>query len=270
MERDVLEPAIRDCDVVFHLASAVGVKLIMERPIETIENIFNSTEVVFRYSARYRRKILLTSTSEVYGKSEAVPFKEDGDRVEGPTNLHRWAYASAKALDEFLALAHFKTSGLPVVVMRLFNTVGPRQASQYGMVLARFVEAALLEHPLLVYGDGRQSRCFCHVADVVMALERAVNTNNCNGEVINIGNDEEVSIEELAKRVIAATGSKSQIQYVPYEKAFPGGGFEDMRRRIPDLVKAKRLLGWAPTRNLNQIIADTVCERRHRFNVGKE
>lgn len=267
MEKEVLEPAVRDADAVFHLASAVGVKLIMERPVETIESIFNSTDVVFRSAARYRRKILLTSTSEVYGKSNDVPFREDGDRIEGATTMHRWAYASAKALDEFLALAHYKTSGLPVVVLRLFNTVGPRQSAQYGMVLARFVEAALLGRPLLVYGDGAQSRCFCHVADVIAALTRAINSKECEGEVINVGNNVEVTIKELATKVVAATKSKSVISFVPYEKAFPGGGFEDMRRRVPSLEKAKRLLDWAPSRNLDTIITDTVMECRNRLNL---
>jgi UDP-glucose 4-epimerase len=264
LECDLIEPLVREADVVFHLASAVGVKMIMEKPVETIETTFHGTDVVLRYASRYRKKVVFTSSSEVYGKSENVPFCEDGDRLEGPTTLHRWAYACTKALDEFLVLAHYKTSGLPVVVVRLFNTVGPRQSSQYGMVIPRFVEAALQGQPLLVYGDGSQSRCFCHVADVVRALDAVAVEAKCVGNVINIGNAEEVTIDDLARRVIKATASPSKIQHVPYEQAFPGGGFEDMRRRVPSLERIREWTGWRPLKTLDEIIRD-VAEDRRRY-----
>jgi len=267
LDRELAEPLIRDVDGVFHLASAVGVRLIMDRPVEAIETIFQGTDTVLRFAARYRRKVLLTSTSEVYGKSEDLPFKEDGNRVEGSTNMHRWAYACAKALDEFLVLAHHKTSRLPVVVTRLFNTVGPRQASQYGMVLPRFVEAALMGQPLTLYGDGMQTRCFCHVADVVEALVLAMESTRCDGEVINVGSNQEISIKALADLVIARTSSRSPVMRIPYEQAFPDGGFEDMKRRVPSLEKVGHLLNWRPKRNLDDIISDVVEEKRRRLHV---
>jgi UDP-glucose 4-epimerase len=267
MECDLIEPLIREADTVFHLASAVGVQLIMEKPVETIETTFHGTDVVLKYASRYRKKVVFTSTSEVYGKSENVPFSEDGDRLEGPTTLHRWAYACSKALDEFLVLAHYKKSGLPVAVVRLFNTVGPRQSSQYGMVLPRFVEAALLGRPLLVYGDGKQSRCFCHVLDVIVALEAVAENDACVGKVINVGNNEEVTIGELAKTVVRITGSKSQIQHIPYDQAFPGGGFEDMMRRVPSIERIRTLTGWKPGRSLDEIIRDVVSDKRRYFGI---
>lgn len=257
----LLEPLVRDCDAVFHLASAVGVQLIMDRPVETVETIFLGTDNVYKAAARYRRKVLLASTSEVYGKSAQVPFCEDGDRLEGPTSMHRWAYACAKALDEFLALAHYQTSSLPTVVVRLFNTVGPRQSSQYGMVVPRLVERALRAEPLLVYGDGMQSRCFTHVADVVEALLLVMAEPECEGKVINVGSDEEVTILELARRILSVTGSASRVQLITYEEAYPGGGFEDMRRRVPSLERIRRLTGWTPRRRLNDIITDVVRDR---------
>lgn len=268
-ESDLLEPLVRDADMVFHLASAVGVQLVMERPVETIETTFHGTDAVMKFASRYRKKVVFTSTSEVYGKSEDVPFCEDGDRLEGPTTLHRWAYACAKALDEFLVLAHHKKSGLPVVVVRLFNTVGPRQSSQYGMVIPRFVEAALLGRPLLVYGDGTQSRCFCHIGDVVRALTLVAQKEACIGKVINVGNDEEVTIEALARLVIKTAGGRSEIQKVSYDQAFPGGGFEDMQRRVPSLKRVAELTGWKPRIPLEAIVADVVKDRREYLGLGK-
>lgn len=268
LENGLLEPLIRESDMVFHLASAVGVKMIMEKPVETIETTFGGTDIVMKYASRYRKKVIFTSTSEVYGKSKDVPFSEDGDRLEGPTTLHRWAYACAKALDEFMVLAHYKKTGLPVVVVRLFNTVGPRQSSQYGMVLPRFVEAALQGQPLLVYGDGKQTRCFCHVRDVVRALECVSRVDACVGKVINIGSDEEVSIEDLAKRVVALAKSQSPIHYVSYEQAFPDGGFEDMRRRVPSLKRIQELTGWRPEYSLDQIILDVIEDKRRYLGIN--
>ena len=257
----LMEELIRDTDRVYHMASAVGVKLIMERPVKTIETIFRGTDVVLGFCSRYRKRVLIPSTSEVYGKGASVPFKEDDDLLTGATDKHRWAYACAKTLDEFLALAHFKETRLPVVVVRLFNTVGPRQTGQYGMVVPRFVHAALKNEPIQVHGDGTQSRCFGHVHDIVEGLAKLLDDPKCFGQVINLGNSEEVSIKGLADRAIALTGSKSEIQFIPYEEAY-GDGFEDMRRRVPSLDKAKRLIGYQPTRSLDDIINDVAKEFR--------
>ncbi len=268
LEKDLIEPIVREVDAVYHLASAVGVRLIMDRPIETIETTFHGTDVVLRYASRYRKKVLFTSSSEVYGKSEDVPFREDGDRLEGPTTLHRWAYACTKALDEFLVLAHYKTTGLPVVVVRLFNTVGPRQSSQYGMVIPRFAEAALLHQPLTVYGDGGQKRCFCHIDDVTCALDLVMTKAECTGKVVNIGSDEEVTIALLAERIIDAAKSKSKIHFIPYEQAFPDGGFEDMKRRMPSLERIKKLTGWSPKKKLQDVIRDVIADRRQYLGIS--
>lgn len=202
LHTELVERLVRECDQVFHLASAVGVKLIMEHPVQTIESIFQGTDAVLNVAARYRKRFLLTSTSEVYGKSCDIPFREDGDRLEGPTHKHRWAYAAAKALDEFLALAHWKESRLPVIVVRLFNTVGPRQSGQYGMVLPNFVQAATTGGEIIVHGDGAQQRCFCHVKDVIEALAGLMNSPQAPGGVFNVGSTREISIRELAELVI--------------------------------------------------------------------
>ena len=257
----LMEELIRESDRVFHMASAVGVRLIMEQPVKTIETIFHGTDVVLGFCARYRKRVLIPSTSEVYGKSTQVPFAEDNDIIKGSTSKHRWAYACAKELDEFLALAHWKESRLPVAVVRLFNTVGPRQTGQYGMVVPNFIKAAVRNEPLIVHGDGEQSRCFGHVSDVVEALTKILETPACFGQVMNIGNPEEVTIKRLAEKAIEMTGSTSEIRYIPYEEAY-GEGFEDMRRRVPSLEKAKRLIGYQPTRTLNEIINDVAEEFR--------
>jgi UDP-glucose 4-epimerase len=263
LEENLVSETLHGCDIVFHLASAVGVKLIMERPVHTIETIFRGTDVVLNLAARNHMRVLLASTSEVYGKSDNVPFEEDGDRLEGPTSKHRWAYACAKALDEFLALAHWKESRLPVIVARLFNTVGPRQTGQYGMVVPNFVGRALENEPLVIHGDGRQSRCFAHVLDIVDALVALVDTADAYGQVINVGTDQEVTIRELAERVVQATGSASEIRHQSYEAAY-GEGFEDMRRRVPSLVKLKRLVGKVPQRTLDEIIRDVAGHLRNQ------
>ena len=257
-DETLVHEAVTQCDVVYHLASAVGVRLIMEKPIETIDTIVTGTQVVLRLANRYRKPTLLTSTSEVYGKSSSVPFQEDGDRLEGPTTKHRWAYACAKALDEFLAMAYWKTSSLPVTVVRLFNTVGPRQTGQYGMVIPNFVRQAQLNKTIQVYGDGAQSRCFCHVSDVVNALVALTDCQPAFGEVINIGSTEEISITALAQRIVSELKSQSQIEHVPYEQVF-GEGFEDMHRRLPSIEKAKRLVGWTPQKSLSDIIRDVAA-----------
>ncbi len=252
---DVVERCVLECSSVYHLASAVGVQLVVDEPVKTIETIVNGTDIVLKACARYRRPVLLTSTSEVYGKGTKIPFSEGDDCVMGPTTTRRWAYACAKALDEFLALAHWHQSRLPVVVARLFNTVGPRQTGRYGMVVPRFVAQGLKGEPLTVYGDGEQRRCFAHVADVSAALVSLMKQPKAFGQVFNIGNDEEVSILALAERVRLLTGAKSTIRLVPYGEAYTAG-FEDMMRRVPDLSKIHALTGYRPTRNLDQILHD--------------
>ena len=261
LHAELVEMVVRECDQIFHLASAVGVKLIMERPVQTIERIFQGTDAVLNVAARFRKRFLLTSTSEVYGKSEAIPFREDGDRLEGPTHKQRWAYAAAKALDEFLALAHWKESRLPVVVARLFNTAGPRQTGQYGMVLPNFVTAALAGREIIVHGDGSQQRCFCHVKDVVEALVALMECPQAAGEVFNVGGTHEVTIRQLAELVVQKTQSTSPIRFVPYEQAF-GDGFEDMQRRLPCTQKIRALIGWQPRLSLEQVIDDVIAEQR--------
>ena len=262
----LMEELIRESDRVFHMASAVGVKLIMEHPVKTIETIFRGTDVVLGFCSRYRKRVLIPSTSEVYGKSTQVPFSEDNDILKGSTSKHRWAYACAKELDEFLALAHWKETRLPVVVIRLFNTVGPRQTGQYGMVVPNFIKAALENRPIPIHGDGNQSRCFGHVLDIVEGLAKAIETPACFGQVMNLGNSEEVSIKGLAEKVVKMTGSQSKIEYIPYEVAY-GEGFEDMQRRVPDLEKAKRLIGYQPTRTLHDIITDVTNEFREKLKT---
>ncbi len=252
-DRTLIEQEVPRHDFVYHLASAVGVKLIIDRPVETVQRIVRTTDTLLDVAARYRRPLLLTSTSEVYGKSDVVPFQEESDVVMGPTSKRRWAYAGAKMLDEFLVLAHHYQSSLPVFIVRLFNTVGPRQSGQYGMVLPRFVSAALSGEPLEVYGDGTQQRCFCCVFDVVDALLRLRNEPKAIGKVINLGSNEEVSMMSLAKRVVERCGSKSSIVLIPYEQAY-GPGFDDMKRRVPDLLRAKEILDWEPRTSLNEII----------------
>lgn len=259
LNEKLMEELIRETDRVYHMASAVGVKLIMERPVRTIETIFRGTDVVLGFCSRYRKRVLIPSTSEVYGKGATVPFKEDDDLLTGATDKHRWAYACAKTLDEFLALAHWKETRLPVVVVRLFNTVGPRQTGQYGMVVPRFVHAAIKNESIFVHGDGTQSRCFGHVHDVVEGLVKLLDNPACFGQVINLGNSEEVSIKQLADKAIELTGSSSEIQFVPYDEVY-GEGFEDMRRRVPSLDKAKKLIGYQPTRSLADIINDVAGE----------
>jgi UDP-glucose 4-epimerase len=265
LHTEVVEMVVRECDQVFHLASAVGVKLIMERPVQTIESIFQGTDAVLNVAARYRKRFLLTSTSEVYGKSEDIPFREDGDRLEGPTHKHRWAYAAAKALDEFLALAHWKESRLPVVVVRLFNTVGPRQSGQYGMVLPNFVTSALAGRELLVHGDGTQQRCFCHVKDVVTALAGLMESPQAAGEVFNVGSTFEITIRQLAELVVRRTQSSSPIRLVPYQQAY-GSGFEDMKRRVPSTKKIHSLIGWQPCLSLEQIVDDVIADKRNSLD----
>jgi len=266
----LLEREVPKHNFVYHLASAVGVKLIIERPVETVQRIVRITDVLVDVCAKYRKPLLLTSTSEVYGKSAVLPFREENDVVMGATSKRRWAYAAAKMLDEFLVLAHYYQSQLPVYIVRLFNTVGPRQTGQYGMVVPRFVSAALQNKPLEIYGDGQQKRCFCSVFDVVDALlsfsQMHLSGKGAElvGQVINIGSNEEISISELAEQIIQLLDSKSAAVLIPYEEAY-GPGFDDMRRRVPDISRAKNLLGWQPKTPLDEIIrriADSIVKER--------
>jgi UDP-glucose 4-epimerase len=244
-------------DVVFHFAAAVGVKLIVEQPVHTIETNVHGTEVVLKHANKKRKKVIIASTSEVYGKSADVPFREDADLVMGATVKHRWAYACSKAIDEFLALAYYKERGLPVIIVRFFNTVGPRQTGQYGMVLPSFVQQALSGAPITVFGDGTQSRSFTYVGDVVDCLLKLVNEPKAVGQVFNIGNREEVTILKLAEIVKELAGSTSAIEFVPYDKAYEEG-FEDMPRRVPDLTKVHQLVGYEPKVQLNEIITRVI------------
>lgn len=260
-DQELVRSEVQRHDLVYHLASAVGVRLIIEQPVKTVETIVQTTDTVLNACARYRRPMLMTSTSEVYGKSKAVPFRECDDVVMGPTEKRRWAYACAKALDEFLGLAHYYESNLPVYIVRLFNTVGPRQASQYGMVLPNFVRQALYGEPLTVFGDGTQRRCFCSVHDVVNGLIRLPHVSEGAGKVVNLGSQEEVSILELAQRVISLSGSDSEIRIIPYDEAY-GPGFDDMMRRVPDISRAKELIGWSPGHRLDEIINEQIEYQR--------
>jgi UDP-glucose 4-epimerase len=253
----VLAGLVDDVDVVVHLAAAVGVRLVVDRPVHAIETNVHCTEVVLEQADRYRKPVLIASTSEVYGKSEALPFKEDGDLRLGATDKARWAYACSKAIDEFLAMAYWRERDLPITVVRLFNTVGPRQTGRYGMVIPRLVGQALAGEPLTVYGDGSQTRCFCHVADVVQALLGLINDEDAYGNVFNVGATDEISVLDLARRIIDVTGSHSEIAFTPYDTAY-GKGFEDMYRRVPDIAKVQALIGWSPTRPLEVIIGDVV------------
>jgi len=251
--RQLLAELVDDADVIVHLAAAVGVKLIVESPVRTIETNVNGTQMVLETACKKRKLVVTASTSEVYGKNTNVPFREDADLVLGPTTKGRWSYAASKALDEFLALSYWKEKKLPVIVVRLFNTVGPRQTGRYGMVLPNFVNAALENKPIGVYGTGKQSRCFCDVRDTVEALLRLMDTPRAVGEVVNVGNTEEVSIEALAQLVKERTASSSAIEFIPYDQAYEPG-FEDMLRRVPCVDKLQALTGFRPATPLTEII----------------
>ena len=260
---------IDQCDVVFHLAAAVGVKLIVESPVRTIETNVRGTEVVLKQANKKKKKVLVASTSEVYGLSNDVPFREDGNLVMGATTKGRWSYACSKAIDEFLALAYWREKKLPTVVVRLFNTVGPRQTGQYGMVIPTFVRQALAGRPITVYGDGSQTRCFGYVKDIVGALVKLMDNEEAVGQVYNIGSNEEVSIMGLAERVKELTGSKSEIVRVPYDEAYEEG-FEDMPRRVPDISKIGALVGFKPTMALDGILQSVIEYYSGRQSDGRD
>jgi UDP-glucose 4-epimerase len=261
MNEPVLAEMVDQCDVVYHLAAAVGVRLIVESPVRTIETNVRGTEVVLTHAAKKQRTVVVASTSEVYGKSDAVPFREDGDISLGATVKHRWAYACSKALDEFLALAYWKEKRLPVIIVRLFNTVGPRQTGRYGMVVPNFVRQALAGEPITVFGDGTQTRCFTYVGDVVGALLAIVGRKEALGSVYNLGNTEEISMWALAERVKKLAGSPSPIVTVPYDQAYESG-FEDMPRRVPDIRKIHDLIGYRPKYSLDEILRIVIESHR--------
>ncbi|NOZ21372.1 MAG: NAD-dependent epimerase/dehydratase family protein [Planctomycetes bacterium] len=241
----VMDRLISDCDLLYHLAAAVGVKLVVHQPVHVIETNILGSETVVRVANRYRKRVVLASTSEIYGKSEKTPFKEDDDRLLGPTTRSRWSYSCSKAVDEFLALAYHKEKGLPTVIVRFFNVVGPRQTGRYGMVVPRFVHQALADKTITVYGDGLQSRCFCHVKDAVRSVAALAECAEANGQVFNLGSDEEITILDLAKKVVEMTESKSKIKLIPYDEAYEEG-FEDMRRRVPDISKIRKVVAHKP------------------------
>jgi UDP-glucose 4-epimerase len=255
--QSVMAELVDRCDYLVHLAAAVGVKLIVESPVNTIETNIYGTEIVLQLANKKKKKVIIASTSEVYGKNDEVPFKEDADMVLGPTTKGRWSYACSKAIDEFLALAYYKEKKLPVVIARLFNTVGPRQTGRYGMVVPTFVQQALRGHAITVYGDGTQTRSFTHVKDVVKALIGIAYHAEAVGQVFNIGNNKEISIEALAKRIREKTSSSSEIVYIPYDQAYEEG-FEDMLRRVPDITKINRLIGFAPEAGIEEIIDSVI------------
>ncbi|NLO43370.1 MAG: SDR family NAD(P)-dependent oxidoreductase [Candidatus Cloacimonetes bacterium] len=253
LDRDLMEKLISKCDQVYHLAAAVGVKYIIENPLLMLKTNINGTDNVLELCNKYKAKALIASTSEIYGKSDKVPFSEQDDRLLGSTHISRWGYSCSKAIDEFLALAFYREKRLPVVIVRLFNTVGPRQTGQYGMVVPKFIKAALLDQPLVVYGTGKQTRCFADVSDVVDAFVKLMNTPKCEGEIFNIGSTEAISIEDLAKKVKEMCKSKSKIEYMSYEAAFEEG-FEDMMNRKPDISKIHEYIGYEPKHSLEDII----------------
>ncbi len=263
----VMDRLVSECDLIFHLAAAVGVQRIISEPIETIETNIGGTEVVLKAARRYRKKVLIASTSEVYGKGVRIPFTEDDDSLLGPTIRNRWSYAASKMVDEFLALAYHKEVNLPVIVFRLFNTVGPRQRGQYGMVVPRFVRWAMAGEPILVYGDGEQQRCFGNVFDVVTAIHGLAEHAGAVGEVYNIGSGEEVTILQLAERVRARVGSESEIRLVPYEEAYEAG-FEDFRRRVPNVAKIQAAIGWAPATTLDETIDQIIAYQQEEGGHG--
>lgn len=252
-DRGLLSQLIQRVDVVYHLAASVGVKLVVEKLVESIENNIRGGEAVLAVASEAKKKVLLTSTSEVYGRGHREVFSEDDDLAMGPTTKGRWSYACSKALDEYLAFAYHRETGLPITVVRLFNTVGERQSSHYGMVLPTFVRQALVGEPLTIHGDGQQSRCFCHVSDVVVALHKLMESSDTDGEVYNVGSTHNVTIDELADRVIELTGSRSQKIYVPYDEAYKLG-FEDVTKRVPDISKIQKLIGFSPSLTLDDII----------------
>jgi UDP-glucose 4-epimerase len=253
LNKELMESLVSKCDQIYHLAAAVGVKYIIENPLMSLKTNILGTDIVLELANKYKCKILITSTSEVYGKSEQMPFEETSDRLLGPTQISRWGYACSKAIDEFFAQAFYREKKLPVVIVRCFNTVGPRQTGQYGMVLPKFIKAALLDQPIIIYGNGKQTRCFADVLDVTEAFLNLMKEKKCEGEIFNLGTQEAISIEALAQKVKEMCGSKSKIEFMAYEDAYEEG-FEDMMHRMPDLTKINNYIGYEPKINLEEII----------------
>ncbi len=258
LNQTTMERLVKDCDQIYHLAAAVGVKYIIDNPLLSLRTNITGTEIVLEMANKYKKKVLITSTSEIYGKSENVPFKEEDDRLLGSTHISRWSYSSAKAIDEFLSLAYYREKKLPVVIVRCFNTVGPRQTGQYGMVIPKFVKNALLDHPITIFGDGEQSRCFADVQDVTDGLIKLMAEKKAEGEIFNIGNTEEVKIKDLAQLIKDMTGSNSRIEFIDYADAYEEG-FEDMMRRVPDISKIKEFVGYEPQYNLDKILERVIA-----------
>ena len=257
----LMDRLVSDCDIIYHLAAAVGVELIIKDPVRAIETNLLGTDIVLRLARRYRRKVLLASTSEVYGKSSDLPFREEADRVMGATIKSRWSYAESKAMDEFLALAYHKQFRVPIVICRFFNTVGRRQTGTYGMVIPRLVKQALADLPLTVYGDGQQTRCFCDVTDTVRAVVALSQEPRAIGEIFNVGSSDEITILELARRIVRRAHSRSEIKLIPYDQAYESG-FEDMRRRLPNTEKIKTIVGWQPAIPLDQTLDEVIAQFR--------
>jgi UDP-glucose 4-epimerase len=266
LDADLVDDSIRRTDVVFHLAAAVGVKLIVERPLESLATNIRGSEIVLEKAHKYGRKIMVTSTSEIYGKNSSDLLDEEDDRILGSPLKTRWSYSEAKAIEEVLAYSYWREKGVPTVIVRLFNTVGPRQVGSYGMVVPRFIESALQNKPLTVYGDGTQKRCFCHVQDVISGLLMLIDNPLAEGKVFNLGSQEEISITELAKKIISLTRSTSEINYIPYDEAYEDG-FEDMPRRVPGTTKVKNLTGWNTTKTLVDIVADVRSDLDSKVNT---
>ena len=266
LDERLIDKLCEKADVIFHLAAAVGVELIVKHPLESLTTNIKGSEIVLDMAQRYNKKVLITSTSEIYGKNINGPLKEENDRILGSPLKSRWSYSTAKAVDEILAYVYWKEKGLPTIIVRLFNTVGPRQTGAYGMVIPRFVSQALKDEPLTIYGDGTQSRCFLHVQDAVRALIKLMQTPRAVGEVFNLGSQEEVTIKELAEKIIKLTGSKSRIVYIPYDQAYEKG-FEDMQRRIPDISKIQNLIGYRPTINLEGILRGVIEYHKQQNKV---
>lgn len=266
LDTRLLDKEIKNTDIIFHLAAVVGVKLVLEEPINTIVTNIRGTENVLSVAQKYKKKIMIASTSEVYGKGVKVPFSENDDILLGPTTKTRWSYACSKAIDEFMSLAYFEEKKLPVVIVRLFNTVGPRQSERYGMVLPNFVKQALTGADITVYGDGSQTRSFCHVNDAVAAIHKLALTDKAVGQVFNVGNDEEISIKELAERVKKYSNSSSKIVFLPYNKVYKSG-FDEIPRRIPDITKLKEITGFVPKYSINDIIIDTINYYRGKLHA---
>jgi UDP-glucose 4-epimerase len=257
LNRPVLEKLVADCQMIYHLAAAVGVQYVIQNPLRSLHINIEGTELVLELALQHDCRVLVTSTSETYGKSERIPFREDDDVILGATTVRRWGYAYSKAVDEFLCFAYYREKKLPVVVARLFNITGPRQTGAYGMVVPRFVKQALMEQPLTVYGDGKQSRCFTHVSDAVEGLVALAEKPEAAGQVFNVGSDFEITIEDLARKIKEMTGSASEIRYIPYEEAYERG-FEDMARRLPDINKIQQLTGYRPRASLEEILKEVI------------